>query len=106
MDIEEQIMNLSDDDLIKLDRLIFDSQRGDITPDYVLDGMIPSDVLKKIDLAVSAKGHFFKRDKKSIFHEKVEEIYSMRASVKKGMKKKEQLIEDIKVELKKRGVDV
>ena len=77
-----------------------------IDPDYVLDGKLQTALLEKYDLAVSAKGHFFKRTNKSIFHEKVEEIYSVRASVKKEMKKKEQRIEDIKVELKNRGVTV
>lgn len=74
-----------------------------IDPDYVLEGRLQTDILKKYNLAVSAKGHFFKRDKKSIFHEKVEEIYAMRAGVKSAMKKKEQRIEDIKNELKARG---
>lgn len=104
-----KLLNLGPETLVDrkdLPQEIKDLFPTSIDPDYVLDGKIRTDILQKYDLAVSAKGHFFKRDKKSIFHEKVEEIYSMRASVKKGMKKKEQLIEDIKVELKKRGVEV
>lgn len=104
-----KLLNLGPETLVDrkdLPQVIKDLFPTSIDPDYVLDGKIRTDILQKYNLAVSAKGHFFKRDKKSIFHEKVEEIYSMRSSVKKGMKKKEQLIEDIKVELKKRGVDV
>lgn len=103
MDIKERIASLSDDELLALENLIFMSESGRVDPDYVLDHKLNTDVIQKLDLAVSAKGHFFKRDKKSIFHEKVEEIYANRAAVKKGMKKKEQMIEDIKNELKHRG---
>ena len=106
MGIEESIRNLSNEELIALEKFIFDSVRNEVGPDYVLEKQLPVSAIEKLDLAVSAKGHFFKRTNKSIFHEKVEEIYSVRASVKKGMKKKEQRIEDIKVELKNRGVTV
>lgn len=102
-----RLLNLGPETIVDradLPKEIRDNFPTSIDPDYVLEGKIRTDLLKKYDLSVSAKGHFFRRDKRSIFNRKVEEIYNERKAKKSLQKKKEQIVVNIDTILKERGV--